>query len=322
VYDTAVVRNPQWTYPAPGSYTPQLIVTSQAGCRDTASATISVNGLPDASYSHSLACVGQPTYFFDHSEPYLAPLNLWGWRVSDSTNMLFFGSMQGATPQFIFDSVGTYRVMLTASDTNSCADTLTMMVHTRPSPLSAFSYTDNIGNVQGQVQFNDGSIGAREYHWDFGNGETSPLPSPSVTYQEDGTYMVTLVTLNEQGCSDTVSMPYTMLYKGLWVPTAFAPGGTLPQLRMWKPVGQNLAIYRCEVYNSHGVMIWHSQKLDERGSPMEYWDGTYKGHPVQEDVYVWKIQAVFRDGTIWNNKDIGERELLEGEVYGKIVLIR
>jgi hypothetical protein len=69
-------------------------------------------------------------------------------------------------------------------------------------------------------------------------------------------------------------------------------------------------------------MIWHSQKLDERGSPVEYWDGTYKGHPVQEDVYVWKIQAVFRDGTIWNNKDIGERNLLPDQVYGTVLLIR
>ncbi|MBK7029363.1 MAG: hypothetical protein IPH45_09175 [Bacteroidales bacterium] len=55
---------------------------------------------------------------------------------------------------------------------------------------------------------------------------------------------------------------------------------------------------------------------------MESWDGTYKGHPVQQDVYVWKIQAIFRDGTIWNNKDVGNHDKLTDKEYGTIVLIR
>ncbi|MBK7031274.1 MAG: PKD domain-containing protein [Bacteroidales bacterium] len=321
VYDTAVNRNPSWVYPAPGSYDPRLIVTNQSGCRDTATTSLIIHGLPSATFNSSIACVGHPTYFFDHSDPYLAPLNLWGWRVSDSLGR-FLGSMQGSTPQFVFDSIGRYRVLLTASDTNQCADTLRAEVNVEPSPLSAFSYTEDVEQVQGQVQFNDGSIGADEYHWDFGNGEISPLASPLITYTEDGTYTVTLVTLNEQGCSDTTSILYTLLFKGLYVPNAFAPGGTLQQTRIWKPVGQNLATYHCQVYNSHGAMIWESKQLDERGSPVESWDGTYKGHPVQQDVYVWKIQAIFRDGTIWNNKDVGNHDKLTEPVFGTIVLIR
>ncbi|MBK7213976.1 MAG: hypothetical protein IPH88_11905 [Bacteroidales bacterium] len=45
---------------------------NQAGCRDTATTAITVYGLPAASFNHSLSCVGQPTLFFDHSDPYLA----------------------------------------------------------------------------------------------------------------------------------------------------------------------------------------------------------------------------------------------------------
>ena len=147
VADTADTRNPSWTYPAPGTYTPTMIVTNQSGCRDTATVTLGIYGLPKVSYSSSLACIGQPTYFFDHSDPYLAPLDLWGWKVSDSLNQ-FLGTMQGATPQYVFDSVGAYRVLLTASDTNGCADSLSALVHARPSPLSVFSYHQNAGDVQ------------------------------------------------------------------------------------------------------------------------------------------------------------------------------
>jgi PKD repeat protein len=321
VYDTSMLRNPAWTYPAPGSYNPRMIVTNQSGCRDTATVTLTIFGLPSAAFNNSIACIGQPTYFFDHSEPYLAPLNLWGWRVSDSLGRTI-GSMQGAYPNYVFDSTGTYYVLLTASDTNTCADTLSAIVHARPSPLSVFSYTQNVQDVQGQVQFNDGSIGASEYHWDFGNGQTSLQQSPFITFADDGTYTVTLVTLNDQGCSDTTSMQYTMLYKGLWVPNAFAPGGTVQATREWKPAGINLATYKCQVFNSWGAVIWESSMLDDKGSPTQAWDGTYKGHPVQEDVYIWKIQAVFRDGTIWNNTDTGDHTLLSQQVFGTITLIR
>jgi PKD repeat protein len=322
VSDTAVNRNPSWLYPAPGSYDPRVIVINQSGCTDTATVNTTIYGLPSASYSNSLACVGHPTYFFDASDPYLAPLNLWGWRVSDSLNNHFLGSMQGAAPQFVFDSVGAYRVLLTASDTNGCADTTRAMVHVQPSPLSAFSYLENIENVQGQIQFTDGSIGALEYHWDFGDGQTSPEASPLITYGDDGIYTVTLITLNEQGCSDTVSMQYTMLFKGLYVPNAFAPGGPIQATRLWKPAGINLATYHCQIYNSFGAMIWESKQLDEKGSPVETWDGTYKDHPCQQDVYIWKIEAVFRDGNVWNNKDVGEREKLPDSKIGSFILIR
>jgi PKD repeat protein len=321
VADTADTRNPSWTYPAPGTYTPMMIVSNQSGCRDTATVTLGIYGLPKVSYSSSLACIGQPTYFFDHSDPYLAPLDLWGWKVSDSLNQ-FLGTMQGATPQYVFDSVGAYRVLLTASDTNGCADTLSALVHARPSPLSVFSYHQNAGDVQGAVQFTDGSIGAMEYHWDFGNGETSTAASPLITYADDGNYTVTLVTLNKEGCSDTSSMQFNMLYKGLWVPNAFAPTGPVQATREWKPAGINLATYHCQVYNSWGAMVWESKLLDEKGSPLESWDGTYKDHPVQEGVYVWRIQAVFRDGTIWDNKDVGEHGKLTEQVFGTITVIR
>ena len=76
------------------------------------------------------------------------------------------------------------------------------------------------------------------------------------------------------------------------------------------------------MYNSWGAIIWESKLLDEKGSPLESWDGTCKGHSVQEGVYVWRIQAVFRDGSIWDNKDVGEHGKLTEQVFGTITVIR
>jgi PKD repeat protein len=318
--DTSTLRNPDYMYSVAGVYTTEQIVKNNFGCADTATSEIAVNGLPDADYSSSLACAGQKTYFFDASHSYLAPLTDWGWRVSDSIG--FIGNMSGEFPSYLFNSMGYYQVMLTVADSNGCIDTLSQKVTVNPAPVSAFSYSENVDNIQGQVQFTNGSVGASEYYWDFGNGAISYEPSPLITYADDGLYQVMLVTVNEQGCHDTAVIAYDMIFKGLYVPNAFAPGGTIQPTRIWKPVGVNLASYEVVVYNSHGMLLWKSALLDETGAPVEGWDGTYNSKPCQQDVYVWKISAIYRDGSIWYNQDVGEREGLSEPVYGTITLIR
>ena len=120
----------------------------------------------------------------------------------------------------------------------------------------------------------------------------------------------------------TATITFDMLFKGLYVPNAFAPGGTIQATRYWKPVGVNLASFRAEVYNRYGMMIWSSNKLDDKGSPTESWDGTYNDKPSQQDVYVWKIMAVFRDGSVWFNQDMGEHKGLSEPVFGTVTLIK
>ncbi|MFT7102871.1 MAG: hypothetical protein ACJAYA_001448, partial [Bacteroidia bacterium] len=39
------------------------------------------------------------------------------------------------------------------------------------------------------------------------------------------------------------------------------------------------------------------------GSPGEGWDGMYRGKVVPQGSYVWKINATFIDGEIWDGQD-------------------
>ena len=49
------------------------------------------------------------------------------------------------------------------------------------------------------------------YHWDFGNsGATSTLANPSYTYTQAGTYNVTLIVTNSNGCNDTLVQQVTV----------------------------------------------------------------------------------------------------------------
>jgi PKD repeat protein len=54
------------------------------------------------------------------------------------------------------------------------------------------------------------------YHWDFGDGQISSLPNPSIIYKNKGTYHVALTIENKDGLRETVYKDITVnLYKGI-----------------------------------------------------------------------------------------------------------
>ncbi|CAG5084971.1 DUF7948 domain-containing protein [Parvicella tangerina] len=57
-------------------------------------------------------------------------------------------------------------------------------------------------------QFNNNSSGGNEYHWYFGDGDSSNLFEPAHTYTDTGHYEVTLIVADSTGClqSDTTSL--------------------------------------------------------------------------------------------------------------------
>lgn len=118
-------------------------------------------------------------------------------------------------------------------------------------PVSRFSY--RIGQGINEVIFTPLSQGVRQtYSWDFGDGTTSDLPSPTHSYVTDGTYTVSLTTTNcdlqglrtsstdtvIQFCSHTPTIyttrPWLCHYDTLWTQAAdayqwFVDGVRLPE---------------------------------------------------------------------------------------------
>jgi hypothetical protein len=128
-----------------------------------------------------------------------------------------------------------------------------------------------------------------------------------------------LISLNEFGCSDTTFFQYELLFKGLYIPNAFAPGSTNLAVRLFKPVGINLKKFHIQVFNSSGHIMWESTKLDPQGRPVEGWDGTFNGNISPQGNYMWKVSATFIDDSPWNGSDIGKGEY---DTMGTVTLIR
>lgn len=105
-----------------------------------------------------------------------------------------------------------------ASNDGLCTDTISSVVLLMNSPTAAFNFTPASPVCFNQnIAFNNTSVGAAAYYWDFGDGTTSTQTNPNHTYTTAGTYTVTMVAYSEApspkpaqgqlkpcGCRDTI----------------------------------------------------------------------------------------------------------------------
>ncbi len=122
----------------------------------------------------------------------------------------YLWSPGGQTTQSIsVNAAGNYTVQIT-DDTCSAGSLPVVITVTSAIPVASFGYINN----DPEISFKDSSIAALYYHWDFGDGDTSALQSPTHTYTANGTYMVMLIVTNVCG-SDTITMPVNINTAGI-----------------------------------------------------------------------------------------------------------
>ncbi|MCX6269971.1 MAG: PKD domain-containing protein [Bacteroidetes bacterium] len=122
--------------------------------------------------------------------------NQWVWDFGDGTG----STLQN--PFHTYTQAGTYNVTLTISTPDSCQSTFTLPVYAGiniPICQAYFSYVQN--GVSNDFDFYDLSSGNTiAWAWDFGDGTTSTLQSPSHTFAQQGTYLVCLSIFTSDSC--------------------------------------------------------------------------------------------------------------------------
>jgi len=104
------------------------------------------------------------------------------------------------------DNIGVYRP---ATKEFMKDDSIPKTPYNPEPPVSDFSATPLKGNAPLKVTFTDKSTGEpTDWHWDFGDGETSTSKSPVHTYSKAGSYTVTLTVSNEAGESEETKSNY------------------------------------------------------------------------------------------------------------------
>jgi PKD repeat protein len=317
---TSSLKHPRYEYSLAGTYYVNLVSSNTIGCYDTIVKTISIFAPPQANFNWSNSCENKPVDFTDISDTASSAITSWNWYFSDEHSVL--GASTQRNPSYDFSHAGLYNAKMITVDGNGCSDTITQQVAINASPVAVFSITENFENVQGQIKLNNGTVNGTGFLWDFGNGTTSYSEEPVIQYDRDGDYEIRLVTWNGQDCGDTVTMDYSFVFKGLYVPNAFAPENTVEGVTLFKPAGINLSKYYIEVLDRWGNLLWSTDKLDVKGSPVEGWDGTVNNNYLPAGVYVWRAKAIFRDGTYWDGTNIGNNDNLPQTFSGTVTLIR
>ncbi len=310
---TSTRPNPTHVYNAIGVYNVKLIVANSRPCVDSITKQIRVSEKPTAAFSvvNPQDCEQEPTVFLNSSSNALSYL----WYLGNGET----SSIGGLS--YTYPRAGIYNVTLSAVN-GECRDSITKVaaVEIYPKPVADFLYEYTGDGFNDPVEFTNITVNGQNYFWNFGDNDTSIVKDPTHQYNGEGPYRVTLFATSNKGCKDTVSHPLGVDYAGqLYVPNVFSPEVGVGESAIWKPKGLSMKEYHVQVFSTYGQLLWESTAL-ENGQPTEAWDGRWKGTILPQDIYVWKIRAIFTDGTAWE----GMKDPKTGKraVMGSIMLLR
>jgi PKD repeat protein len=193
-------QNPSFTYTTGGMFTVALTASNDVGSDAvTKSDLVVAVGPPTADFS-ATPTSGPAALAVQFTDTSTGIPTSWSWDFGDGNS-----SIQ-QNPLHTYNSVGTYTVALTATNTaGSTTETKTDFVQVFSPVVAGFSTSVNSGLVPFPVTFTNSSTGASSYVWDFGDGSaTVTTESPTHAYTSAGTFSVTL-TANGNGGTDTAT---------------------------------------------------------------------------------------------------------------------
>ncbi len=313
--------NPQATYTSAGTFVIGLTAINNYGCADTVSNSFTVYPMPvidSINISPAQGCQPLNVHFGVTGND----LNKLVWNFGDGntlTSNLDFAS-------HYYGDTGTYSVQVTAYSYQNCNVSITLydtiVVHINPTAAFTYYINENVEPENGTTEFFNQSQNSTSYLWNFGDGTTSTDTNPVHTFSQTSYFNVLLIATTPYGCIDSVYHSIYIIEKSLYVPNVVAPdfneGSSL--VKVWMPAGEGLAEYHAQVFNKWGELLWESKLLTKDHQPAEGWDGTYQGKEVQQDAYVWKVEAVFLDGTRW--KGMSYKFQKERKTIGSVTVIR
>lgn len=204
--NTSTLQNPTTVYLNSGFYTVTLVaINTITGQRDTFVAQNYIHAVPAPNTTFTAsplaACINNHTISFTNNTTG-AISYIWDFGDGNSSTAL--------NPTHIYSNAGTYTVKLIATNGFGCSTIQTrtnyITIHPKPSVNFNASFTSSC-NANDVFQFTAAGTGIVSWQWNFGDGNTSTQQNPSHVYGSTGSYTVTLIATNNNGCKDTIVKP-------------------------------------------------------------------------------------------------------------------
>jgi gliding motility-associated-like protein len=272
-----------------GLYT--VTITDANGCTTTLSANVGEDPGPTATAASTNEICDQANG--------TATVNATG-GVSTSYTYLWSDGQTTATATGLVQ--GSYTV--TVSD-GGCSTVEMVDVLETPGPDAGFSAHPQVLTIMdGPVSFLDNSGGnVVAWDWNFGDGSGNGIGNELIhLYENIGTFLVTLIVTDNNGCMDTVSD--TIKVKEiftLYIPNTFTPNGDGIN-DLWAPKGlsvdpDNFDMY---IFDRWGNVMFHTSLWYSLLNTSEPWNGTINNegtfNDIVMDVYVYRIRLKEIDG--------------------------
>ncbi|MCX7768436.1 MAG: choice-of-anchor L domain-containing protein [Flavobacteriales bacterium] len=196
---------------------PYQVAYNQPG-QVSISLAVSENGCTSQPYVQNLTVLPLPQVNIVAPPPQCLTGNSFDFTVQGSwgPTAVFQWSFPGGSPatssaqnpqNITWNQAGVHPISLFVND-NGCQAQAQASVEVWAEPVPSFTLSPPSGCAPLTVQFTSTSTGAPPLlaTWNFGNGESGAGLSPSVVYTDHGTYSVTLMVTDGNGCSASVQL--------------------------------------------------------------------------------------------------------------------
>lgn len=206
--DTSSLANPTKTYSSEGTYSVQLLLESNFGCKDSLSRDHIVYPQPEASFSvnDTNQCLRNNSFVFSNLSSISSGTMTYGWEFGDGDSVV------QTAPTHSYTTHGVYSIRLYAESNFGCLDSAFLSTEVFPQPKAIIGITDSTicyrDHVFDYADSSELAYGLYSRQWDFGDGSTDTNKFTQNTYASHGVYNTELLVVSEEGCRDSVRRDY------------------------------------------------------------------------------------------------------------------
>lgn len=244
-----------------------VVGTTSNGCADTATFSIDLKPNPISGFTFNDNCIGLSIPFTNDLQWNGTPGS--GTTVNYSWN---FGDGQTSTqenPTNNYASAGIYNVSLISTSSEGCADTVTIPVTASPLPQASFEAIPQcLQNVVFVSTSNGNGTPLTGWNWNLGDGNSAADSTFTYEYANAGTFNVTLIVSNAQGCTDTaiaqVNVVASVPLTSLDIPNILTPNGD----NVNDEIDIDQLVTECDeyeilIFNRWGLRVFRQEKGSE-----------------------------------------------------------